>query len=473
MQQNLLLSVMGGLLITYLVIGYFVARSLRSSLDYLFAGKTLGIPAITATLLAAQVGGGMFLGTAENPFHGLLYIFGIVLGLLILGLGLAQRLRALEVESIGAIFEKKYGSRVLKNVCDLLSVTAFLGILIAQIVAAKSLLLTFAGIENNFPFILFWLGVTLYTMIGGFHTIIITDFFRIVFITVIFSGICIYNLITTSTPFFTLQTGKNIYDLFKLSDITYVSAVRIMLVPALFCLIEQDLAQKFFAARTQFIAGISALYASFLLLIFSFIPFYFGIQSKLLNLFTPINTSPLLPFLQGTTNTFFFTIALCALLSAITSTTDSLLCAISSILTKEVATFCKTKPTIFISRSIILVTGITTLIASFFVSEGIISILIESYEIAICGLLIPFIASLFLKNVSKKAAWVSVVIGLVSFIFFKLPAILPTSYTFCNPIISTSIFYNPYAIFISLALSTISYLLCAFIQIKYNRSRTI
>ncbi len=462
MQKNLLIGIMGSLLITYIAIGYFVSRNLRSSLDYLFAGKTLGITAITATLLAAQVGGGMFLGTAQNPFHGLLYILGIVLGLLILGLGLAQKLRALDVESIGAIFEKKYGSRALKIVCDLLSVTAFLGILIAQIVAAKSLLLTFAGIENSLPFVFFWLGVTFYTMIGGFHTIIITDFFRIIFITLIFSGISLYSLYTQTVPFFSYQTVGSMYDLFKLSDITWISAARIMLVPALFCLIEQDLAQKFFAARTQFIAGISALYASFLLLIFSFIPFYFGIQSKLLHLQVPLNTSPLLPFLEGTTSTLFFTLALCALLSAITSTTDSLLCAVSSILTKEIANLCKTKPSIFISRSIILVIGVGTLIASFFVSEGIIGILIDSYEIAICALLVPFIASLFLKNLTVQAAWASVATGLLSFTFFKLSAIPFASYAIPNFIISVITLYTPYAIFISLALSVFSYSLCSY-----------
>lgn len=457
METSLFLGIMAGLLCLYLVVGYVLSDKIGSSVDFLLAGKSLGVPAITATLLAAQVGGGMFLGTAQNPFHGLLYIFGLVLGLLILGLGLASKLRSFNVISIGEIFEKTYQSKKLQKLCIVLSITAFMGILIGQALAAKSLLLTFAGMENAFLFTLFWLTIISYTMIGGFHTVIITDFFRIIFITIVFSGICMYSLWTNPVSFFSSATFKEIESIAHTSDLTWLSALRIMLIPASFCLLEQDLAQKFFSARTQKIAGISALCASGLLLLFSFIPFYFGIQAKLLHFKVTPGISPLLPFLTMTTNTFFFTLALCALLSAIMSTTDSLLCAVSSVLTLDISRVITHRDSIFISRAIIFVTGAIALIASYLFSEGIIEVLVDSYEIALSALFIPFLGCLFLKELHPEAAWFSSIAGLATFLIFKipyLPFIKSMVPTFLHSFLMS---HEPWATFLTFGISFIAY----------------
>jgi SSS family solute:Na+ symporter len=405
MQTDLFIGITIVLFATYLLIGYLTSHKNISSVDYLLAGKSLGIPAVTATLLAAQVGGGMFLGTAQNPFHGLLYILGVALGLLILGLGLAERIRTFDVGSVGEIFEKTYQSVRLHHLTGFLSTISLLGILIGQILAAKSVLLTFANIQSEVFLLCFWLGIVVYTMIGGLHTVIITDFFRIIFIIFIFSSISIYSLITSPIPFFSQSNISEIATIFSKTDLDWMKALRIILIPAFFCLVEHDIAQKFFSARTQKIASISALWASILLVLFSFVPFYFGIQGKLLfHAHLAQGVSPLLPVLTALTNTFFFTIALCGLLAAITSTSDSLLCALSGLLTKPCSTLFSVQPTVFLSRIIILCAGLITLAASYLFSEEIIDILVDSYEISLCAIFVPFIATLFLKDFRPQAA---------------------------------------------------------------------
>ncbi len=454
MQINLFMGITIALFATYLLIGYLTSHKNISSIDYLLAGKSLGIPAVTATLLAAQVGGGMFLGTAQNPFHGLLYILGVALGLLLLGLGLAERMRNFNVATVGEIFEKTYQSVALHHLSGFLSTISLLGILIGQILAAKSVLLTFAGIQSELFLLLFWLGIIVYTMIGGLHTIIITDFFRIIFIILIFSSICLYSIFSSPVSFFSQTNLSALSTLFNKTDLGWAHALRIILIPAFFCLVEQDLAQKFFSARTQRIASISALCASGLLLLFAFVPFYFGIQGKLLfhdQLATGI--SPLLPVLQAFTNTFFFTIALCGLLAAITSTSDSLLCALGALLTKPCSIIFSLRETVFLSRIIILATGLGTLAISYLFSEKIIDVLVDSYEVSLCAIFVPFMASLFLKDFRPRAAWASTITGLILFIFFKIPAIhhLPALFT------ETLVAYKPYATFITLFGSLIAY----------------
>ena len=459
MQTDLFIGITVALFAAYLLIGYLTSHKNISSVDYLLAGKSLGIPAVTATLLAAQVGGGMFLGTAQNPFHGLLYILGVALGLLILGLGLAKRIRTFDVGSVGEIFEKTYQSVGLHHLTGFLSTISLLGILIGQILAAKSVLLTFANIQSELFLLFFWLGIVAYTMIGGLHTVIITDFFRIIFIILIFSGICIYSLITSPISFFSQPNLSEIATIFSKTDLGWTQALRIILIPAFFCLVEHDIAQKFFSARTQKIASISALAASILLVLFSFVPFYFGIQGKLLfHAHLAQGVSPLLPVLTALTNTFFFTIALCGLLAAITSTSDSLLCALSGLLTKPCSTLFSIQPTVFLSRMIILCAGLTTLAASYLFSEEIIEVLVDSYEISLCAIFVPFIATLFLKDFRPRAAWAGMLTGITLFLLFKLPAIphLPAQIAQFANLFKT---YAPYGTFITLFGSFIAYVM--------------
>ncbi len=452
MQTTLFFAITAGLFALYLFIGYVASRKNVSSLDYLLAGKSLGIPAVTATLLAAQVGGGMFLGTAQDPFRGLFYILGVALGLLILGLGIAEKMRMFNATTTGEILEMTYRSTNLRQLAAVLSVISLLGILIGQILAVKSVLVTFANIHDHLFFILFWLGIVTYTMIGGLHTVIITDFFRIIFIILVFSGICLYSLLTSPVSFFSPENLTRVFEMYQESSITWQEGLRIILVPALFCLIEEDLAQKFFSARTQKIAGISALLASVLLVFFSFVPFYLGIKGKFLGLALGADVSPLLPVLTSLTSPFFFTIALCGILAAITSTSDSLLCALTSILTKPCSELLAIKPSIALSRIIICVAGISTLLISYLFPEQIISVLVASYEVSICALFVPFLGSLFLKRHVSSAAWMAALTGLLLFLIFKIPtAYFPTGIA---PIITSS---APYATFIILAGSLLLY----------------
>ncbi len=459
MQTTLFIGITIALFATYLLIGYLTSHKNVSSLDYLLAGKSLGIPAVTATLLAAQVGGGMFLGTAQNPFQGLLYILGVALGLLMLGLGLAERMRTFNVGTVGEIFEKTYQSVALHHLSGFLSTISLLGILIGQILAAKSVLLTFANIQSELFVLFFWLGIVVYTMIGGLHTVIITDFFRIIFIILVFSSICIYGIVSGPVSFFSQSNMSDILNIFDKTDLGWAQALRIILIPAFFCLIEQDLAQKFFSARTQKIASISALCASALLLLFSFVPFYFGIQGKLLfSGHVAKGISPLLPVLTQLTSTFFFTIALCGLLAAITSTSDSLLCALSALLTKPCSTLFSLQPTVFLSRAIIFCAGIGTLAASYLFSEKIIDVLVDSYEISLCALFVPFMATLFLKDFRPRAAWTATLTGISLFVLFKLPTTVLSHLPYQLAPFTTFLGnYGPYATFITLFGSLIAY----------------
>jgi SSS family solute:Na+ symporter len=199
--STLFLVILGSLTALYAVFGIMASWHVTSQTDYFLAGRSLSIPAITGTLLATQIGGGMFLGTAQAPFEGLLYAVGMALGFLGLGLGIAARLRKYNVGIVSEIFELSYQSSTLFYITSVLSVLSMAGIIVGQIIAAKSIFVHFVGIESDWIFLTFWGLIIAYTMIGGLHAVVIADKIQITFIIAVFTGICVYGLYIRPTAF--------------------------------------------------------------------------------------------------------------------------------------------------------------------------------------------------------------------------------------------------------------------------------
>lgn len=441
--ETLFLVALATLFIGYCCIGLFASRNITTSTDYFLAGKSLSAHTIIATLLATQVGGAFLLGTAQDPIKGLFYNGGMVLGFLVLGLGLAAQLQRFKVTTVGEIFDKTYGSPLLHQLTALLAAVSMSGIIISQIVAAKSVLITFAGVNNEIVFLLFWALILAYTMIGGLAAVVVADFIQIIFIITVFSGICLYSLYTSPISFFSSQTSTHIQTMLMHNPLSWGQAFKIFSMPVFFSIIEQDLAQRFFAAKSERTAAIAALIASALLLLFSFVPFYLGLQAQLTHIIIPEGVNPLLPMLKMITSPTVFILAVCALLSAITSTTDSLLCAVSAIITTALTRFNKNiKSSIYVSRTITFLCGMFTLGASYFVPTNIITVLIASYEVSVACLFIPLFFCFIIKDLRREAALTSALFGGLGFIYF---------------LFNTNAQLQPYSIVITLIFSLLGY----------------
>jgi len=428
MNYFLFLSLFFALGTFYFILGYFASKRVKTTTDYFLAGRKLGLIPVTFTLIATQLGGGMLLGTSQEAFnigyYGILYTIGMSLGFLLLGLGFASKLQSLKVATTAELFETKYNSPFLKKVASLLSVAAMFGIIIAQIVASR-FVLEGLGINSEFIFIAFWAIVITYTILGGLKAVAITDTAQVIFVILVFSGIFLYSLWNEPSSFFSLPAITKTQNLFETANITFYSLTGVVLMPALFSLIEQDLAQRFFASRTKKIAAISAVLASLFLIAFSAIPLYLGIKAKMLGI--AFAGSPIIPVLAKLTNQFVLMLAVCGIIAAITSTGDSLLCAISSNVAQDFNfSFLRIKNKLKLSKIITFVIGICAVVSSYFVPKNIISILIGSYELTVCCILVPLLFSYFKDNLNKNAAIGSIVFGLTGFILFRFyPIIIP------------------------------------------------
>lgn len=413
-----------GLGIIYLFLGIIGARKVKNEIDYFLAKRKLGLLPATLTLLATQIGSGMLLGTAKEAYkigyYGLMYVFGMVLGFLILGLGLAARMRSLKIATTSEIFETKYNSPMLNNVSSIFSAITLLGIVVGQIIASR-LFLQSLGIQNELILISFWLIIITYTTIGGLKSVVLTDSFQIVLVVLIFSALFIYLIHLEPTSFFSAESIIEKQKIFHYEGIKISDIASLILMPALFSLIGQDLAQRFFASRTNYIATIAALLSSIFLALFAIIPIYFGIKAKFLGL-TFIG-NPILYVVKQLKNDFILIIASCGIIAAITSTGDSVLIAISSNL---YPLFKNKKNNLTSARSITFICGLIAFIVSYYVPGNVIDIIIGSYSLSVSCLFVPIVIGYFKNNLNKNAAICSIFFGLMGFILFRFyPIVIP------------------------------------------------
>jgi len=418
--------------ISYFAVAMYASRKVSSEEEYFLAGRKFGTPAITLALIATQLGAGMVLGTADEAFHfgfnGLFYNIGICLGFLLLGFGFAAKLRQFNICTTAELFEIKYKSVVLRKLAAILSVITLGGILAGQIVASKKLINTFT---NNYDWLLtcFWLAVIFYTMFGGLKAVVATDIFQVIVIFIIFGGTFSYVLLTQAQPTsLSLNNFKNLQEnYFNESTLSASRFTSFLLMPILFSLIEQDLAQRFFSAKNKTVAALSAFLAGIFTILFSFIPLFFGMQTKILNLTFNTKASALLSSVQHLAGPVVVILIVCALIAAISSTADSLLCAIGSniIYDFKLNLNQNTNYSLTLSRIVTLLTGILALItAQFF--DSVLDVITQSYELSVSCLFVPLFFCYFKKRVYKEAAVSSFFCGLFGFIaFHAVPISMP------------------------------------------------
>ena len=286
----------------------------------------------------------------------------------------------------------------------------------AQVIALK-VVLSSIGVTHQVFFILFWLFIVAYTMVGGLKAVVLTDLFQVMFILVVFGGLAIWSFFGESTGIIStiLESQKG-----SVFSGNFLSFLPVLIFPAMFSLIEQDLAQKFFAAKSKRVAMLSALYASIIMLCFSFIPLYFGIKTRLLNLFVSAGANPLVVFLKYSVGDVVFVLAIFGIIAAITSTADSMLCAVSSNLSQDFDfKFLRNVNGLTLSKVITLVIGLGALGVSYFVPGDVIDIIVSSYTIMVSCLFVSTVFALFKKRLSRIAAVYSVVSGAVAFVAMK------------------------------------------------------
>lgn len=391
-------------------VGKRSSKKCQTQTDYFLGGRGVAFFPLMMTFLGGQVGGGLVLGSAQEAarigWWVLLYPLGQVLGMVWLAFGIGRRLSSFGVPTVAQVFEKFYGSPLLKQIASLLSIVSLFMILVAQVLATRGFLLS-AGVDSTLLFLLFWGLVLTYTGMGGFKAVIKTDLIQASFFLILFGAAFAFAFFSSPATL-TSPLVSNPISLSKLSGW--------LLMPCLFAALEQDMGQRCFAAKDPSVLKKAAFTAGCLTFIICLVPIYFGVMAGQLGIESATGSGILLTVLAKMTSPLMTAFVGAAIMAAILATSDSLLNAITSNLSQDFS-FLKNKP-LNATRCLSISLGALAILTSFYF-DNVVSVIIQAYELSVCTLVVPLLGALF-KKTPGNASSAALAIGLGALAFFTL-----------------------------------------------------
>ncbi len=178
MRVDLLIGLTGYFLLL-LFVGIVFSRRTRSLEDYFLASRDLGSLFVFLSLAASWIGASSTLVTVDEAFYGGIssfWIMGLPAVLTALGFALffAAPIRRLPILTLPDLVEMRYG-RLVRNLAAFLIVWYMIMLAASQMVALGSFLGTLLEVPYVQALLLGTVVVVVYSVIGGFFSVVLTD----------------------------------------------------------------------------------------------------------------------------------------------------------------------------------------------------------------------------------------------------------------------------------------------------------
>jgi len=400
-----------------LLVSFIFSKRMKSLEDFFLASRNLPSFLVFLSLSASWFGATSILVSADEAYKtgvSSFWIMGVpaVLTVLVLGFFLARPIRRLPIVTLPDLVEKRYG-RTVRHMASLLIIWYMAVLAASQMVALGQFLKFFLGTPYLVSMALGLIVVLIYSVCGGFFSVVITDSLQFFLLVAGVFGLFFFLLDTSSLkdiPVFVSELGKNQYFNFffdfKKNFLTVISFT-------LAWTISPIAWQRIQAARTDrdarqglfFTSGMLFLLYGFVVCIGIFsLPVFFsqGLEGPLFS-----------EIISSRTGAFLSSILFVAVVAAVMSTMDTAINTGAFSLTRDVYQQIfpsKGKSVVLVSRlSTFLVGGVAFFVATRF--QSILKTLGLASEIMAEGLFIPGLAMIFLKKKLPLAGFLSLFLG--------------------------------------------------------------
>ena len=402
-----------------IAIGLVSRRKARGVDDFFVAGRKGSSLFITSSLLATIVGGSATVGMAGLGFtHGLTGAWWLLVGsvgLVVLGLFLADKVRKFGLYTLPELVEKQYDSRIALA-ASILIVVSWLGVVAGQIVASGKILSVLGVGSPVMWMIVFSVIFVAYTLLGGQYAVIRTDTLQIgIIFAGIFGGLAL--LLTRLGGWTGLKVSLSPEQFaFPLSaQFGVKELISFLLLVGLTYVVGPDMYSRLFCARDIKTAKVSAFWTALFIIPFAFCITLIGMGAAAL--FPQISPEQAFPtVINEVLPPFLGAIVLAALLGAVMSSADTCLLTASTILTVDIVGRFKSslsqRKILFLSRWGIVVLGLCSLLLALTL-KGVITALLFAYTVYTCGLILPVIAGFYKSKlkVTPLGALVAIIGG--------------------------------------------------------------
>ncbi|WP_444658077.1 sodium:solute symporter family protein [Caproiciproducens sp. R2] len=419
-------------------IGLIASRRKKSKLakesndDFLMAGKSLGPLVLAGTLFASNTGGASTTGIATNVYkYGLSASWYVIAG----GIGfvlvsfIAPYFRKAQANTVPEIISKRYG-KASHIFTAFTSITALFMATGAQIIATASIISVLTGIGFNIAAIISTVVVIVYTMIGGYKSVTAANLMHVLFITV-GMGIAMFIMVNNKDvggfgALFTkaqgIQAASGEYlNLLSMTKIGFTTIIGYIVMYFMTFPTGQEIVQTFCSAKDGKSAKLGSVLAGLVSAAFAIIPAIIGliayscidgyaaggIQKNALAEAT-MRFAP--PVVAG--------IVLAAIVAATISSASGNMIGTATMFTNDIFTpyinkgIKNDQKEIWISRVVMVIVGIVGLIIAL-TASNIISVMMSAFALRSAGPFAAFICGIFYKNVTKRAGFISIVVGTV------------------------------------------------------------
>ncbi len=399
-------------------LSFWLSRKAKSLEDYFLASRNLPAVLVYLTLVASWIGATSVLVSVDEAYHrgiSSIWVMGVpaVLTALIFAFILVRPIRRLQIVSLPDLVEMRYGKTV-RHLAAVLIVWYMMVLAASQMVAIANFLKMLLGTSYIEALLLGTAAVLIYSVLGGFLSVVITDAFQFFLLALGLIGLLFFLLAEVAIPDVVgviSQLGKEEY-FFLFSDLKR----NLLIVLSFVCAwtISPIVWQRIQAARgeKQAIRGLFASAVTFLIVYVVLV--FIGILA--VGVFpSGLKGIPILSeLILSHTGRILGMVLFLGIVAAIMSTMDTAINTGALSLTRDIY-----QRLLFPDRSQVpvLVGRISTvviLLLAFLIAtrmQSILQTLGLAAEIMAEGFFIPGIAMLFMSRKAPRAGLLSVALG--------------------------------------------------------------
>ncbi len=401
-----------------LLLSFFFSRKMRTLEDFFLASRNLPSLLVYASLVASWFGAtSMIVSTDEAYNQGVssFWVMGIpaMLTVLLLGFFLAGPIRRLPFFSLPDLVELRYG-RLVRHLASLLIIWYMVLLASSQMVAIGNFLKLLIG-TSYFNSLLLGVGVVLiYSIFGGFFSVVLTDGFQ--FFLLIAGILGLFVFLAEASTFKEISIAAS--ELGKGSYFHFFFEVKEKLLIVLSFTLAWTISpiawQRIQAARTEKEAKKALFFSSGTFLVFYGILVVIGLLSLPLFLSNRLEGPLMSEIISSKTGIFLSGLLFVAIVAAIMSTMDTAINTGALSLTRDVYqqifSSSQEKRMILASRLSTFIIGTLAFLIALKL-QSILRTLGLASEIMAEGLFIPGIAMIFLRKRLPKAGLLSLLLG--------------------------------------------------------------
>ena len=409
-------------------ISFYLSRRIKSTTDFLIAGRKLGLLLTTATLAAIQLGAGVILGGAElgaqsGVWPGMWYGIGCGGGLILAGLLVASKLRTQGGYVPLDFFAARYGEKKWVRFWGWLSnIPSLLGIFVAQVMAAGTIFSLF-GVDYKTGIIISGVVIMLYSVFGGMISVAVVNFLQLGIIVLGIPLVAVMSLIKSGESF--AETAARTVSSPFIPSGMFSQAVFIIVPFLLAISVSYDAFMRYQSAKSETVAKWGCILGGIIVIFISFFVGLVGATGKAM--FPALENAEVLPkMIQTTLPPILAGLVVSALLAAAMSTGNCLLISLAGCFSRDLynkvfhpsVNLDELKHSKTLSRLVIVGTLFVGIAIAFYAKGILYTIIIFNYPY-MASLLVPLLGGVLWKGATTQGAisalFAGGAIGVVSF----------------------------------------------------------